>query len=67
MKGFLLIIPFLVIRFGLLAYRNKKAVQRAAYFTPMYGKEKLAYWIYQTSNAALFVWRCVLSVKIEPY
>lgn len=39
MKGFLLIIPFLVIRFGLLAYRNKKAVQRAAYFTDVWKRK----------------------------
>lgn len=37
MNGFFLLIPFLMIRFGLLSYLNKDAVRRAAYFAPMSG------------------------------
>lgn len=44
MNGFLLSIPFFLIRFGLLALLNKKAILRAARFPPCYGKEKIAYW-----------------------
>ncbi len=47
MERSLLLIPFWLIRFGLLSMTDKKAAQRAAHFAPMYGKEKIAYWIYQ--------------------
>lgn len=63
MNGFLLLVPFLLIRFGLLSMIDKKAVQRAAHFAPMYGKEKIAYWIYQLSNIGMFFY--LLFLKVE--
>ena len=36
-NGLLLMLPFLLIRFGLLSALNKVAVKRAALFAPMYG------------------------------
>lgn len=50
------LLPFFLIRFGLLALFNKAAVKRAAYFAPLHGKEKAAYWLYQISNAAILVY-----------
>ena len=55
MNGFLLLIPFLLIRFGVLSHLDRAAVKRAAFFAPMAGKEIAAYWIYQLSNAAIFI------------
>lgn len=46
MSGFLLLIPFLFIRFVLLFILNKKDMQCAAHFAPVQGKEKAAYYIY---------------------
>lgn len=65
MNGFLLLIPFFLIRFGLLASLNKDAIKRAAHFPQMQGNEILAYWIYQISNIAIFVYLCFLTVTIE--
>jgi len=65
MNGLLLLIPFLLIRFGLLSIINKDAIKRAAYFPPMYGNEILAYWIYQISNIAIFVFLFFLTVIVE--
>ena len=65
MNGFLLLIPFLLIRFGLLSAFNRGAVKRAAYFPPLTGNEIFAYWVYQISNAAIFVYLCCLNVMIE--
>lgn len=65
MNGFLLCIPFLLIRFLLLSILNKNAVGRAAYFAPMQGKEKAAYWIYQISNTAILVFLFFLNVQID--
>ena len=65
MNGFLLLIPFFLIRFGLLALLNKKAILRAARFPPCCGKEKIAYWVYQISNVAIFVMLLFLSVPLS--
>ena len=54
--GFLLLMPFFLIRFGLLALLDKGAVARAAHFAPLLKKEKPAYWIYQITNAAIFLY-----------
>lgn len=55
MYGFVLLLPFLLIRFGLLSLLNQEAVPRAAYFAPVCGGERVAYWIYQVSNAGIFL------------
>ena len=65
MIGFLLLIPFFLIRFGLLSLLNKDAVKRAAYFAPLSGNEITAYWIYQISNLSIFIYICFLTVRIE--
>lgn len=65
MSGSLLLIPFLLIRFVLLSILNSKAIQRAAYFAPVQGKEKIAYYIYQISNIAIFLYLFFLRIKAE--
>lgn len=60
----LLLIPFLLIRFALLAFINKDAVQRAAHFAPMYRNELIAYLIYQISNIGIFVYLLFLKIKM---
>lgn len=65
MNGFLLLIPFLLIRFGLLSIINKGAIKRASHFPLMFGNEILAYWVYQISNIAIFVSLFFLTVIIE--
>lgn len=61
--GFLLLVPFFLIRFGLLSILNKEAVPRAAYFPPLAGREIAAYWVYQISNVAILL--CILFLKIR--
>lgn len=65
MNGFLLLIPFLFIRFPLLFLLNRKAIQRAAHFAPLQGKEKFAYYIYQISNIGILVYPFFLTVKVD--
>lgn len=64
MNGFLFLIPFFLIRFGLLTLLSKKAIGRAALFPPCCGKEKIAYWLYQFSNLGIFVVLLFLSVPL---
>ena len=63
MNGILLLVPFLLVRFALLSALNKEAVGRAAYFAPVQGKEKLAYYFYQASNVGIFVYLLFLRTK----
>lgn len=65
MNGFLLLIPFLIIRFKVLAIVNKEAIWRAAYFAPMNKYEKIAYYVYQISNILIFGYLCFLTIKIN--
>lgn len=65
--GFLLLLPFLVIRFGLLTALNKDALKRAAFFAPLQDKEIRAYWIYQICTIAILVYTCFLKIQVTPF
>ena len=65
MNGFLLLVPFFLIRFGILSMLSKEAIKRAAYFPPLIKNEKVAYWLYQISNIAIFVCMFLLKIKFE--
>lgn len=67
MNAFLILIPFILIRFVLLGILDKEALNRAAFFAPLLGKEKAAYWFYQISNILLFVYLCFLKITTNPY
>ena len=64
--GFLLLIPFLLIRFGLLAVLNKEALQRASHFPPRRKSEKIGYWVYQIFALAMYVFPLFLRIKFVP-
>lgn len=65
MIGILLFVPFLLIRFGFLSLLSKTAVQRAAYFAPVEGRERIAYVVYQLSNLALLFVSCFFSCRFD--
>lgn len=65
MNGVLLLIPFFLVRFTLMSAINKKAIRRAAYFAPVRGKEKIAYYIYQTSTVVIFAYLVFLKIKVD--
>lgn len=64
--AFFLLLPFFLVRFGLLSLFNKEAVRRAAHFAPLSEREKGAYWLYQLSNAVLLIAPFFLRVKSTP-
>ncbi len=66
MYGVLLQVPFLLIRFGLLRLLSKEAFKRAAFFAPVRGKERTAYWAYQLSTVVLLVYTCFLKIDLTP-
>ena len=64
-KGIFLIIPFFLIRFGLLSFFGKKAVYRVAYFAPINKNEMLTYYVYQISTAAIFLYTAFLNFYFD--
>lgn len=67
MNGFLLLIPFMLIRFGFLSLLNKEGLKRAALFAPLIGKEKVAYWLYQISNILIFAYLFFLTITTKSW
>ena len=65
MKGFILLIPFLLVRFLLLSKLSSDAISRAAHFAPMQGNERIAYWAYQILNVVIFVYLCFIRVSVN--
>lgn len=66
MNGAVLLLPFLLIRFGVLSLLDKTALGRAAHFAPMMEKEKVAYYIYQLANVFLLLMLFFLKIHTEP-
>lgn len=64
--GFLLLLPFFLIRFGLLSRLDREAVRRAAYFAPRVGIENAAYWLYQLASAAVILSVLLLKIQYTP-
>lgn len=64
-NAFLLMIPLFLIRFGLLGIINKSALNRAAFFAPLEGGERVAYFFYQVSNAFLIFYPIFLKIQIK--
>lgn len=67
MNAILTVIPLILIRFVLLSIVDKESLKRAAFFAPLVGKEKAAYWLYQISNIMIFVYLYFLNIKTDSY
>jgi len=63
MNAAFLLIPFLLIRFLLPGLYNRQALARAAFFAPLAGAEKAAYWVYQLATLLLLVGPFFLTVQ----
>lgn len=62
----LLLIPFFLLRFGLLSALDRGALPRAAHFPPRRGGEGAAYVLHQLSTAALLVIPFFSEVHLTP-
>ena len=63
MSAFVMVIPIIIIRYALLSMLNKEALARAAYFAPLAGRERIAYWVYQVTT--LFILGDLIFLKIR--
>lgn len=66
MNAILLLIPFILLRYGLLGLLSKEALKRAVFLPPMVGNKKAALWVYLISNMAMFLYLFFLRIRIEP-
>jgi protein-S-isoprenylcysteine O-methyltransferase Ste14 len=55
----------LLIRFVLLSILDKDSLKRAAFFAPVIGKEKVAYWFYQISNIFFFIYLFFIKITTD--
>jgi len=65
MNAFLLVIPLILIRYGLLSNMNKEALKRAGFFAPLIGREKVAYWVYQIATGLILVYIFLLRIRVD--
>jgi protein-S-isoprenylcysteine O-methyltransferase Ste14 len=64
-SAFLTVIPIIVIRYLLLSMLNKEALSRAAFFAPLEGRERIAYWVYQATTLFILVDLILLKIRID--
>ena len=65
MNAFWTVIPIILIRYGLLSVISKEGPNRASFFAPLLGKEKVAYWIYQISTALILLLLLLLEIRTD--
>ena len=55
MNGFMLILPIIIIRYGIVSIFGKQASKRTTFFPPREGRENLAYWVYEISILLIMI------------
>jgi len=65
MNAFILVVPIILIRYGLLGLINKEALKRAAFFAPLVGRERTAYVVYQITTICIFLYLVMLRVRTD--
>ena len=67
MIGFLLIIPALLIRYGLPLFVDKAAMKRLAFTPPPKGNERIAFWVYIPSTFAIVIYSFFIKITVESH
>lgn len=65
MMGILPRIPFLCIRFLLLAAGGRSAAPRAAHFAPTESRRPFVYWLYQAATTVLLLYPLFLPLRAD--
>ncbi len=65
MNAILAVIPIILIRYGLLSVLSKEGLKRAAFFAPLFGKEKVAFWIYQITTVLILLFLFLLKIRTD--
>ncbi|MBS3787332.1 isoprenylcysteine carboxylmethyltransferase family protein [Candidatus Bipolaricaulota bacterium] len=67
MNAFILVIPAVLIRYGLMGFLSKEALERAKFFPPVEGIEKFGYYVYWASMVGLLVYLLFLNIKLGSF
>ncbi|MFL0269375.1 methyltransferase family protein [Candidatus Clostridium radicumherbarum] len=67
MNAFLIVIPIILIRYGLLSVIGKDGLNRAGLFAPLLGKEKVAFWIYQITTFLILLFLLLLKIRTDTF
>jgi len=67
MIGAILIIPLLIVRYGLPLFVDKSAMKRAAFTPPVEGREKIAFRVYLPSTFAMLIYMFFIKIIVESY
>lgn len=65
MNAFVLLLPFIGIRFIFLGLFSQQALKRAAYFAPLTEREKYFYYIYQLGTVFLLIYPIFTKVVFQ--
>ena len=65
MNGLILVLPIILLRYGLLSLFSKEALHRAGYFPPVAGKERVALWVYQITTILMFFYLFFIDVQLN--
>jgi protein-S-isoprenylcysteine O-methyltransferase Ste14 len=65
MNAFLIVIPILLTRYGLLSILNGEALKRAGFFAPLIGREKVAFWVYQITTILIILKLLFLKIRTD--
>ena len=66
-NGIILIIPIILIRYIYLKFISKPAFDRAGYFPPAKGIEKLAVWVYQLATIFLIIFPVFYQINFNDW
>lgn len=64
MNALILALPVILIRYGLTAIISREALERAAFFPPVLGKERIAFYVYQVTTLVLLGYLAILKVTL---
>ena len=67
LTGLILISPILLIRFLLLSYLGKEAFNRAVFFPPTEGIERIAYWINILTTFSIIIVPFFLKIRLQGF
>ena len=65
MNALILVLPVILLRYGLLSLISSEALHRAGHFPPVEGKEKITFWVYQLTTILMFIFLFFLEVKLN--
>jgi len=65
LNSFILVIPIVFIRYILIRFISNKALERAGFFPPTEGKERVAFYVYQMTILFLLIYLFFSRIKFN--